>query len=117
MGGVSGASSAAAVRARGFAGILSSESAGVMAVMRQNSKWALVPGGYGYGDDDAPDDPLLAGLDPHPPSPFPLWPPAASSPCTHCQQRSGALERRIAPPLRCESRPLPTLCFFSRFYE
>ena len=52
------ASSAAAVKARGFAGILSSESAGVMAVMRQNSKWALVPG-YGYGDDDMPDDPLL----------------------------------------------------------
>ena len=52
------ASSAAALKARGFAGILSSESAGVMAVMRQNSKWALVPG-YGYGDDDAPDDPLL----------------------------------------------------------
>ena len=54
----SSASSAAALKARGFAGILSSESAGVMAVMRQNSKWALVPG-YGYGDDDAPDDPLL----------------------------------------------------------
>jgi hypothetical protein len=45
-------------KARWFAGILSSESAGVMAVMRQNSKWALVPG-YGYGDDDVPDDPLL----------------------------------------------------------
>jgi hypothetical protein len=39
---VEGAAAAAAVKARGFAGILSSESAGVMAVMRQNSKWALV---------------------------------------------------------------------------
>eukprot|EP00740_Mantoniella_antarctica_P007041 CAMPEP_0181358802 /NCGR_PEP_ID=MMETSP1106-20121128/5723_1 /TAXON_ID=81844 /ORGANISM="Mantoniella antarctica, Strain SL-175" /LENGTH=559 /DNA_ID=CAMNT_0023471825 /DNA_START=202 /DNA_END=1878 /DNA_ORIENTATION=- len=54
-----GAAAAAAVKARGFAGILSSESAGVMAVMRQNSKWALVAPGYGYGDDEAPDDPLL----------------------------------------------------------
>jgi hypothetical protein len=30
----------------------------VMAVMRQNAKWALVPG-YGYGDEDGPDDPML----------------------------------------------------------
>lgn len=48
-----------AVKARGFAGILSSESAGVMAVMRQNSKWAFVPGYGTYGEDEAPDDPLL----------------------------------------------------------
>ena len=53
-----GTAAAAALKARGFAGILSSESAGVMAVMRQNAKWALVPG-YGYGDEDSPDDPML----------------------------------------------------------
>ena len=53
-----GTAAAAALKARGFAGILSSESAGVMAVMRQNAKWALVPG-YGYGDEDGPDDPML----------------------------------------------------------
>jgi hypothetical protein len=48
----------AAAKARAYAGILSSESAGVMAMMRQNAKWALAPG-YGYGDDDPPGDPLL----------------------------------------------------------
>ena len=53
-----GTAAAAALKARGYAGILSSESAGVMAVMRQNAKWALVPG-YGYGDEDGPDDPML----------------------------------------------------------
>ena len=53
-----GTAAAAALKARGCAGILSSESAGVMAVMRQNAKWALVPG-YGYGDEDGPDDPML----------------------------------------------------------
>ena len=53
-----GTAAAAALKARGFAGILSSESAGVMAVMRQNAKWALVPG-YGYGEEDRPDDPML----------------------------------------------------------
>ena len=42
----------AAAKARAYAGILSSESAGVMAMMRQNAKWALAPG-YGYGDDDS----------------------------------------------------------------
>ena len=53
-----GTAAAAALKARGYAGILSSESAGVMAVMRQNAKWALVPG-YGYGDEDGPEDPML----------------------------------------------------------
>ena len=53
-----GSAAAAALKARGYAGILSSESAGVMAVMRQNAKWALVPG-YGYGDEDERDDPML----------------------------------------------------------
>lgn len=48
----------AAAKARAYAGILSSESAGVMAMMRQNARWALAPG-YGYGDDDPPGDPLL----------------------------------------------------------
>ena len=56
-----GTAAAAALKARGYAGILSSESAGVMAVMRQNAKWALVPG-YGYGDEDA-TSPLDAGTD------------------------------------------------------
>jgi brefeldin A-resistance guanine nucleotide exchange factor 1 len=53
-----GTAAAAALKARGYAGILISESAGVMAVMRQNAKWALVPG-YGYGDENGPDDPML----------------------------------------------------------
>jgi brefeldin A-resistance guanine nucleotide exchange factor 1 len=52
------ASSPTAMRARGFAGIVSSESAAVMAVMRQNAKFSIATG-YGYDDADAPDDPLL----------------------------------------------------------
>ena len=52
------ASSPTAIRARGFAGIVSSESAAVMAVMRQNAKFSIATG-YGYDDADAPDDPLL----------------------------------------------------------
>ena len=52
------ASSPTAMRARGFAGIVSSESAAVMAVMRQNAKFSIAIG-YGYDDADAPDDPLL----------------------------------------------------------
>ena len=41
----------AMLKARRFAGILSSESSGVMAVMRQNSRWALTGmASYGYGE-------------------------------------------------------------------
>lgn len=38
--------------------ILCAEIQALIAIMRQNSKWALVPG-YGYGDEDLPEDPLL----------------------------------------------------------
>ena len=51
----------AMLKARRFAGILSSESSGVMAVMRQNSRWALTGmASYGYGEPEEPaDDPML----------------------------------------------------------
>ena len=38
--------------------MLCGEIQALIAIMRQNSKWALVPG-YGYGDEDGPDDPML----------------------------------------------------------
>ena len=51
----------AMLKARRFAGILSSESSGVMATMRQNSRWALSGmASYGYGEPEEPaDDPML----------------------------------------------------------
>eukprot|EP00976_Prorocentrum_cordatum_P116221 1196131-Prorocentrum_minimum.AAC.3 len=38
--------------------MLCSEIQALIAIMRQNSKWALVPG-YGYGEDELPEDQLL----------------------------------------------------------
>jgi hypothetical protein len=38
--------------------LLCAEIQALIAVMRQNSKWAMVPG-YGYGEEELPEDPLL----------------------------------------------------------